>query len=243
MKKKNFMIAFLMAMTIVLAAPYAAFAEEYSVDDAACSFDGSEISSNFESSDLATYLSHLEPGDKLDYQVTYTNNSGKTTEWYMLNDVLETLEESKDAAENGGYTYVLKNIGPDGTETTYFDNSEVGGETKTGGLEGLHQATNATRDYFFIQQLAPGQSGKTSLHVELDGETQVNDYWDTKGVVRLAYAVEIVEPGQRVIQDGATRTGDPLDLMEGLLVMSLAFMIGLVALLSRRKDRKDGDEA
>lgn len=243
MKKKNFMIAFLMAMTIVLAAPYVAFAEEYSVDDAACSFDGSEISSNFESSDLATYLSHLEPGDKLDYQVTYTNNSGKTTEWYMLNDVLETLEESKDVAENGGYTYVLKNIGPDGTETTYFDNSEVGGETKTGGLEGLHQATNATRDYFFIQQLAPGQSGKTSLHVELDGETQVNDYWDTKGVVRLAYAVEIVEPGQRVIQDGAARTGDPFDLMKGLLVMILALIIGLLAILGRRKDRKDGDEA
>lgn len=243
MKKKNFMIAFLMAMTIVLAAPYAAFAEEYSVDDADCSFDGSEISSNFESSDLATYLSHLEPGDKLDYQVTYTNNSGKTTEWYMLNDVLETLEESKDVAENGGYTYVLKNIGPDGTETTYFDNSEVGGETKTGGLEGLHQATNATRDYFFIQQLAPGQSGKTSLHVELDGETQVNDYWDTKGVVRLSYAVEIVEPGQRVIQDGAARTGDPFDLMKGLLIMSLALIVGLLALLSRRKDRKDGDEA
>lgn len=243
MKKKNFMIAFLMAMTIVLAAPYAAFAEEYSVDDAACSFDGSEISSNFESSDLATYLSHLEPGDKLDYQVTYTNNSGKTTEWYMLNDVLETLEESKDAAENGGYTYVLKNIGPDGTETTYFDNSEVGGETKTGGLEGLHQATNATRDYFFIQQLSPGQSGKTSLHVELDGETQVNDYWDTKGVVRLSYAVEIVEPGQRIIQDGAARTGDPFDLMKGLLVMILALIIGLLAILGRRKDRKDGDEA
>ena len=243
MKKKNFIIAFLMAMTIVLAAPYAVFAEEYSVDDAACSFDGSEISSNFESSDLATYLSHLEPGDKLDYQVTYTNNSGKTTEWYMLNDVLETLEESKDAAENGGYTYVLKNIGPDGTETTYFDNSEVGGETKTGGLEGLHQATNATRDYFFIQQLAPGQSGKTSLHVELDGETQVNDYWDTKGVVRLSYAVEIVEPGQRIIQDGAARTGDPFDLMKGLLVMILALIIGLLAILGRRKDRKDGDEA
>ena len=243
MKKKNFMIAFLMAMTIVFAAPYAAFAEEYSVDDAACSFDGSEISSNFESSDLATYLSHLEPGDKLDYQVTYTNNSGKTTEWYMLNDVLQTLEESKDVAENGGYTYVLKNIGPDGTETTYFDNSEVGGETKTGGLEGLHQATNATRDYFFIQQLAPGQSGKTSLHVELDGETQVNDYWDTKGVVRLSYAVEIVEPGQRIIQDGAARTGDPFDLMKGLLVMILALIIGLLAILGRRKDRKDGDEA
>ena len=243
MKKKNFMIAFLMAMTIVLAAPYAAFAEEYSVDDASCSFDGSEISSNFESSDLATYLSHLEPGDKLDYQVTYTNNSGKTTEWYMLNDVLQTLEESKDVAENGGYTYVLKNIGPDGTETTYFDNSEVGGETKTGGLEGLHQATNATRDYFFIQQLAPGQSGKTSLHVELDGETQVNDYWDTKGVVRLSYAVEIVEPGQRIIQDGTARTGDPFDLMKGLLVMILALIIGLLAILGRRKDRKDGDEA
>ena len=79
--------------------------------------------------------------------------------------------------------------------------------------------------------------------MELDGETQVNDYWDTKGVVRLAYAVEIVEPGQRVIQDGAARTGDPFDLMKGLLIMSLALIVGLLALLSRRKDRKDGDEA
>ena len=237
------MIAFLMAMTMVMAAPYVAFAEGYSENDAVCSFDGTAISSNFDSSDLATYMSHLEPGDTLDYEVTYTNNSGKTTDWYMLNDALQTLEDSKDIAENGGYTYVLKNIGPDGAETVYFDNSEVGGEAKTGGLEGLKQATNATKNYFFIQQLAPGQSGKTSLHVELDGETQVNDYWDTKGVVRLAYAVEIDEPGQRVVENGATRTGDPFDLVKGLVVMLLALIIGLFAFLSRCKDRKDGGEA
>ena len=247
MKKRNFIIAFLMAMTMVMAAPYAAFAEGYSETDATCTFDGKAISSNFESSDLATFMSHLEPGDTLDYEVTYTNKSGKTTEWYMLNDALETLEESKDVAENGGYTYVLKNIGPNGTETVYFDNSEVGGENKTGGLEGLKQATNATKDYFFIQQLKPGQSGRTSLHVELDGETQVNDYMDTKGVVRLAYAVEIVEPGhhdgQPAEQDSAARTGDPFDLVKGMLIMVLALIIGLLAFFSRRKDRKDGDEA
>ena len=245
MKKKNFIIAFLMAMTMVLAAPYAAFAEEYNDTNAECSFNGTSIDSNFDSSDLATYMSHLEPGDPLDYEVTYTNKSGKTTEWYMLNDVLETLEDSRDIAENGGYTYILKNIGPDGTETVYFDNSKVGGKNKTGGLEGLKQATNAMKDYFFIQTLGPKQSGKTTLHVELDGETHVNDYMDTKGVVRLAYAVEIIEKGNSNggTESDGTKTGDPVDLIKGLLIMTLALIIGLLAYLNWRRERKDGGEA
>ncbi len=246
MKINRILIAFLMTLALVMAAPAAAFAVDYSNNDAQCSYDGEKITSNFESSDLATSISNLEPGDTLEYEVTYSNKSGQSTEWYMLNDAIETLEESKDVAENGGYTYVLKNIGPDGTETTYFDNSKVGGTNKPAGLEGLKQATNATREYFFIQELGPGQSGRTYLKVELDGESQVNDYMDTKGVLRLAYAVEKIQPGHGDKDKPAEshpRTGDPFDLVKAGMVMILALIIAVIAFLFWKKDRKDGDEA
>ena len=247
MRKLKFMIALLMALTMVMAIPAVAFAEDFEDKNAACSYDGSEISSNFDSADLATLMSNLEPGDTLEYEVKYTNNSGKTTEWYMLNDALETLEENGDAAKNGGYTYVLKNIGPNGTETVIFDNSKVGGEGTKGGLVGLKQATNATKDYFYIQRLKPGQSGKTSLTVALDGETQANDYMDTKAVIRLAYAVEEITPANPDNPDkpdaSTVKTGDTFGLMKGLLLMTLALVLGILAFVSRKIDRRDGDEA
>lgn len=247
MKKTTFLAALLTAL-IMMITPQMAFAEEFSNSDAKCSFDGNEISSNFDSSDLATFMSNLEPGDSLEYKVTYVNASGKTTEWYMLNDVLETLEENKNVAENGGYSYMLKNVGPDGTETVYFDNTKVGGDDSPAGLEGLKQATNATKNYFFIQQLAPGQSGTTVLRVELDGETQVNDYMDTKAVIRLAYAAEIITPAKgndkkSDPENSTTKTGDPFDLIPGLLLMTAALIIGMLAFIAWRRERKDGDQA
>jgi LPXTG-motif cell wall-anchored protein len=110
----------------------------------------------------------------------------------MRNKVLETLEQNKDAAENGGYTYILTNVGPDGKETVLFSNDKVGGEsgTTTEDLEGLLQATNATGEYFFVQTLAAGESAKTKLHILFDGETEVNDYMDTEGALMVSYAVE-----------------------------------------------------
>ena len=184
-------------------------------------------------------------------QVTYANDSDVTTHWYMENEVLQTLEDSGEAAENGGYTYRLTNKGPSGT-TDIFSNEESSNEGTVGGTdssvdgrEGLEQATNATEEWFFIETLEPGQSGTTELYIGLEGESEVNDYMGTMGELRIAYAVETVEdetivkhiPGKRV------NTGDSTNLILSIAAFLGAILLLILAVLSYRKDRKDGEEA
>ena len=144
-----------------------------------CTYDGSKINSDFTSSSFAASIRNLEPGDSVDYTITYKNGASELTRWYMKNSVIKTLEDSSTAS-NGGYSYTLTNVGPDGKRTVLYDSEEVGGEDTHGGT-GLEQATNGTDDWFFIQELASGETGKTLLDVTLDGETQVNSYQDTDG--------------------------------------------------------------
>ncbi len=204
-----------------------------------CTYNGSKINSDFDSKSFAASISGMEPGDTMDYTVTYKNGSNELTRWYMKNSVLETLEENKKQAENGGYTYVLKNIGPDGTVTVLFDNSEVGGENVTNKLQGLKQATNATGDYFFIQNLKAGQSGQTVLHVEFDGETEVNDYMDTYGKLMIAYAVEKDEAKTTTT---TVKTGDPVKMWKLYALGGASLVVMILLIFSWRKDRKKGGE-
>ena len=204
-----------------------------------CEYKNGKITSDFDSKSFAASLKNLEPGDSVDYTITYKNGTSDLTRWYMKNSVLETLEENKKQAENGGYTYVLKNVGPDGKQTTLFDNSEVGGENITNKLQGLKQATNATGEYFFIQNLKAGQSGKTLLHVEFDGETEVNDYMDTYGKLMVAYAVETDETKTSTT---SVKTGDPVQMWKFYALGGAALVALILLIVSWRKDRKKGGE-
>lgn len=238
MKQIHVMAILLMAGILMAAMSAMAFADTFKFDGK-CTYNGDEITSDFTTEDWAASQADMEPGDDLHYSVKYTNKSGHTTSWYMRNSVLETLEEAKDAAENGGYTYKLINVGPSGKKTVLFDNSEVGGETKVDDLEGLKQATNATGDYFFIQKLKSGETATTELYVALDGETEVNDYMDTRGALMVSYAVE-EESGDktRTVVQKTPRTGDPMDLMKYILMMVLALVVAFLAILSWRRDKK-----
>ena len=183
----------------------------------------------------------MEPGDSLNYAITYTNDSDKTTYWYLRNRVLETLEDNKEQAENGGYTYVLKN-----GDETLFDNSAVGGEKVVGKLKGLKQATNSSKNFFFIQELEPGESQKTTLHVELDGETEVNDYMDTHGALLLTYAVqdkEKAEEGNDPDHPSPVRTGDTNRLMYYVIILITAMILLAAAIIIWRRNRKKGENA
>ena len=236
-------------MILMVGLSSAAFANSYDFKGA-CKYKNNEITSNFTSDDWAAEQGEMEPGDDLTYTVTYKNNSDKTTFWYMKNEVLETLEDAKDQAENGGYTYILENEGPNGDRTTLFDNSEVGGETKVADLEGLRQATNATDEYFFIQELAPGETGTTHLYVELDGETEVNDYMDTKGALMVSYAVEEESASQMAdityqhVPGNASnvRTGDPRNILIFALIMAAAVAAAVLAILNWRRERRAGED-
>ena len=174
----------------------------------------------------------------------------------MINTVLETLEKNNNQAENGGYTYLLKNVGYDGTETILFNNDKTVGGTNSNEKgytipEGLKQATNATGEFFFIQTLAAGESGKTILHVSFDGESEVNDYMDTQGALMVQYAVEPVQKITKTEKKNKVKTvyshaktGDPMSLLKVILIMSAALLVAILAIFSWRRDRrkKEGDQ-
>ena len=224
--------------------------------DGNCYFDGSRIVSDFDSGEVATAITNLQPGDDVTFTVKYTNQSKDSTDWYMSNKVLQTLEKANSAkkvqgtgtAENGGYTYQLIHTDNNGNSNVLFDNSKVGGEAKPAGLQGLEQATNALDEWFYIQTLKKGESGVVTLKVAFEGETEVNDYMDTKGEVMLKFAVELTPKAAKSkhYNGNGVSTGDSANLWPWILAMLAAgLLLLLLALRSRRKDdeaQRGGDE-
>lgn len=254
MKSIKNVFTLLLAFVLTLAMSSAVFAESQAFPGGDFTYNGEEITFEGDEASISQAISGLEPGDTVTIKVTYTNNHSEDTDWYLKNDVIKTLEESGDAAKNGGYSYVLTNKGVSGTAEIY-NSDNVGGEDTNGG-EGLHKATQSTDEWFYIDTLPPGKSGSTTLKVSLEGETEVNTYQETAGELALAYAVEnekgaIIKkvpktkykykdvPGKPRVID----TGDIRNLLPTIGVFLGALVLLILAILSYRKDRKEGEEA
>ena len=253
MRKTRSMI--ILALTIVMMLGMTTFVNaESSTVNGTCYFNGNDVVCDFDSNKVNDTIRGLEPGDDVTFEVKFTNEYKETTHWYMRNEALATLEQSYDRTENGGYTYILTHVAPDGSEQVLFDNSKVGGSGSDGHSyaikpksskgshgsentgEGLHQATNATEDWFFIQTLKKGQSGKTRLYVKFDGESEVNDYMDTAGELLVAYAVELDEKDTTI---KTVKTGDSTDILTPLAMMLASLLMLIFVIMSIRKDRRD----
>lgn len=221
-------------------------------------FDGEAVESNLQSSELTEQIYQIQPGDSIELQVAIGNSGGSETDWYMTNEVLQSLEDSQSVAEGGAYGYELSYVGPDGTETVIYSSASVGGETDAG-EEGLHQATGSLEDYFYLDRLADGEKGQVLLRVQLDGETQGNDYQDTLARLQMNFAVEKVEPNMvteqgedtvvnRVVRKIVTttpRTGDPtqmLGLCAAAFVSGTALLILAVGTMKNRRRNRKGDQ-
>ncbi len=236
MKTKRFMSILALTMMMVLGLTISAFAESEEVTGH-CYFNGKEIVSDFDSDVVVKTVSGLEPGDDVTFKVQFENRYNGLTHWYMRNEALVTLEESYDRTQNGGYTYILTHVAPDGSRQVLFDNSEVGGEAKPGNMEGLHQATNALDEWFYIQDLKKGQSGYTELYVKFDGDSEVNDYMDTAGKLLVAYAVELDKTG--TTHKKTVKTGDSSNLLMYVAVFLAALLMLVFTIMSYRKDRRE----
>ena len=248
--KKTRLMTLLLALSMVLAMSQMAMAEPYEADGGTYRFNGSDIVATGATSVMDQIDTLVEPGDTVTIDLTYTNGTGDTTEWYLENTVLDSLEAAE--ARNGGYTYILTNIGPDGKETELFNSDAVGGtDSPAGAGEGLEQATNATKgkyanspDYFFIQELEGGESGTTRLVVALDGESQPNAYQDKDAEIEFSYAVEV--QGSEDIYKHVRKTintGDTTNFILPAVTFLAALILLILAVRSYRKDRKDGDRA
>lgn len=255
MKKKWLasVLALLLAVT-----PITAYAEDFSGGDGwKVSFDGKKMTSTFKNTDIDDKIYEMEPGDTVDFHIQLKNEYKQTTDWYMTNKVLKSLEDAQTVAEGGAYSYILTYIKQDGTKETLYSSEEVGGETKNASGEGLHQATNSLKDYFYLDRLKSGQSGEITLKVKLEGETQGNTYQDTLAKLQMNFAVELVDDGTTPgTPDNPTKTPPKKspsrttvktgDNSRVLLYSVIALIAGLVCagavVYNVRQNREDAEE-
>lgn len=229
----------------------------------------SKMETNFKNKDLTEAIMGLQPGDNIIFTVNLKNSNKSATDWYMTNEVLYSLEDrSANSATNGGaYTYILTYTGKDGNARTLFSSDTVGGDTSGGAEEGLHGATDGLEDYFYLDTLASGKSGKITLEIALDGETQGNDYQDTLADLQMNFAVETTTntPGENTpgtntpgnntsdssrpnrnaasagTRTGVVKTGDEVNLVPLYVVMGVTGALFLIlAFYSLRRGKKDG---
>ena len=174
-------------------------------------------------------VSGLFPGQEAVIDVTFANNSSSKTAWYLSNEILKTLLEG--STENGGYTYEVSYIAPNGSLNPLYENGVVGSE----GQEGLHPADESLKEYFYLDTLAPGASGVIRIVVGLDGESQPNAYQNKTGELALRFAVE--DQTENVVRIVNTSAGHAKEaayssvLVGALAVSAFSF---LYLLLSRK---------
>ena len=155
-----------------------------------------KMQSSFKSSDLDDVIYGMQPGDNAVLKMKLKNKNSASTDWYMTNEILYSLEDrsANSGTSGGAYAYRLAYTDKDGRETVFFDSDTVGGEGESGAGEGLKQAADALGNkgqYLFLDTLAQGEGGSIRLDVALDGETQGNDYQNTLADLQRKFAVEL----------------------------------------------------
>ena len=198
-----------------------------------------KLESNFKSSDIVDFLKELQPGDDATFTIRLVNDSKKTINWYFLNQILQSLEDSQASAAGGAYSYLLVYQPSDGAAVTIYDSKTVGGELKESEPEGLHGVDSALKDYIALGTMKPGKAGVVTLTVSLDGETQGNGYQNTMADLRMRFAVEIV-PDHKIIKTG----DESIKLAPYYIVMAASGLLFLVlAIDGLRQRKKQGGES
>ena len=126
MKKRIVMLC--SAMLLVLASTVTAYAEERQGEAGwKVVFDGSDMKSNFSPSDMDDEIYNMQPGDTVELTITLKNATEKETDWYMRNEVLQTLEDASKA-EGGAYDYLLTYTNSAEELTELYSSEYFGGE-------------------------------------------------------------------------------------------------------------------
>lgn len=214
--------------------------------------------SNFKTNDLKEVVYGMQPGDSAKLTMKLTNKNSATTDWYMTNKVIDSLEDSTsyEGTKGGAYTYKLTYTNPEGEEKVLFDSEAVGGDDVSPAGEGLKEATDALKDYFFLDQFEKGEGGQIDLTVGLDGETQGNDYQDTLADLQMNFAVELSSSATTATNNSTTqtrrsttrttvvKTGDENNMLPYFLIAGAGglflLFFAIFCIMGRRKDKKGG---
>lgn len=257
MRKKLLCLA--VAVIMAVGAPVVANANEYQGKDGwQVVFDGKDMNSNFTSNDFEEDARNIQPGDSIDLKVQVKNTGNDESDWYMANEVIQSLEDANTTATGGAYEYRLTYVNPANTESVLYDSETVGGDG-TSGSTGLHQATDTLEEYFYLGRLKKNEAGSVHLRVAVDGETQGNSYQQTLAQLEMKFAVEKVAVGEEIVRNVTTTTTTPTrfttttttspvktgDNTRILIMSAVALASGVVLLILGAvvmKRRKEGAE-
>ena len=239
MKKKVF--AFIIVLSLILTLPLAVCADHLSGGSGwTVEFTKDEkLESNFSSSSIADAARGLQPGDDLTVTIRLINSSGKTADWYMLNEIIRSLEDTQTNAAGGAYSYLLTYAPSVGALVTLYDSETVGGELNGSEPEGLNEVDSALKNYMALETMRSGNSGTVTLKVSLDGETQGNSYQDSLADLRMRFAVELTPIGKIIKTGDESMNVSPFYI--GMAVSGLLFLVLAVDGLRQRK--KQGVES
>ena len=251
MKNKIKILSMATVLILVFASSVTAFAEDrQGASGWQVTFDGKKMESNFSSANMTEEVNEMQPGDSVELTVTIKNTFDGQADWYMKNQVLESLEDAGDAA-GGAYDYLLTYTDAASQTTTLYSSEKFGGDGKIGGV-GLHGATTSLQNYFYLDRLGNGQTGVVKLKVALDGETLVNDYQNTLARLQMDFATELVNGNQTVNHPGGNplgvkvvKTGDEAKIMRYVILAfaaGLALLIYAVVSLRRRQEEEPAME-
>ena len=229
------------ALFAMLAFPGTAFAEHLTGKDgwAVTYTAGGELTDNYSSAGFVDDIKGLQPGDDITLTITLNQQNDKDTDWYMANEVLKSLEEGD--ATGSAYGYELSYVNAAGESETLYQSASLGGT----GSKGLKDANSGLEDYFYLDTLAKGKSGKVTLKVTLDGETEGNAYYSTLAQIRMKFAVDPSGTrGANTNKSNVVKTGDDTDLLPFYVIMVasgvLLVALGAVTVRQRRKNREEG---
>lgn len=238
MKKRIFATCF--AVILALASSITAFADDIPGESGwQVTFDGRRMESNFSTAKIDEQIAGLQPGDSIELTIALKNNYNGNVDWYMKNQVLESLEDAGKAA-NGAYDYLLTYTDKAGETSTLYSSEYFGGTGRYNGV-GLHGATTTLDDYFYLDRLGNNDNGTIKLRVKLEGETQGNDYQNTLARLEMDFAVELPgATGNPGSGRESVKTGDQTKI---LLYVILTLVAGIVllatAMIRLRRDREE----
>lgn len=191
MKKR--IISMLIVACLILCMAGTAFADHFTGSDGwqvVFTEDG-RMDTTFGGNDFSDVVTGLQPGDDIEFSVVIINQNRYYTDWWMTNEVIRTLEDTALSASGGAYSYDLIYNDNEGKEYRLFSSETIGGDEISPAGHGLHEATNALKNDFYVDSLKYGEQGKVTMHIALDGETQGNGYQNALADLKVNFAVEL----------------------------------------------------
>ena len=260
--RKRLLTLVLLAGTLICA-PAAARAETLTSERNISFTSDNKLSEDRSAADMNGAVYELQPGDDITITLNLKNDNASAANWYMTNEVLQSLEETAGSGASGGaYEYELTYTDPAGAREVLFTSDTVGGENSSSRV-GLKAATSGLEDFLYLDTLSPGQRGVVTLRVALDGETQGNDYQNTLASLQMNFAVDtttvnnqtvtrvVDENGNPILVDdnggshartGIVRTGDENNLLPYVAAAGVSGLLLLILAIIGIKERKKAEK-